>query len=215
MRSAGFWSVVLAWTAVGCAPETAPPQWEFDSSIRALTVAPNGDIWWAGSAGLVGHHADGAWTLDTLRSPDGDTPVFRSIAVTDEAAFVLSIASPALLYRKMHTEATWSVVYTNTDSLAFLTACTFGTTGRALPWAIRWLMRCYHHPGRRATWSAVSCEDLPPAEEAAFAASNGNIALFGDEVWIASGGVASRIFARRIEGELGKWSRRPLCREGR
>jgi len=112
MRNVGLWLIVLLWAAVGCAPETTPVQWEFESSIRALTVAPNGDVWWAGSAGLVGHKADGAWTVDTLRSPDGDTPAFRSIAVTDEAAFVLSIASPALLYRKMHTEATWSVVYT-------------------------------------------------------------------------------------------------------
>ena len=112
MRNDGLRLIVWLWAAVGCAPQTTPVQWEFESSIRALTVAPNGDVWWAGSAGLVGHKADGAWTVDTLRSPDGDTPAFRSIAVTDEAAFVLSIASPALLYRKMHTEATWSVVYT-------------------------------------------------------------------------------------------------------
>ena len=135
MRNAGLWLVVIVCGAVGCTPETAPLQWEFDSSIRALTVAPDGDIWWAGSGGLVGHHGDGTWTVDTLRSPDGATPAFRSIAVTDEAAFVLSIASPALLYRKMHTDDIWSVVYTNTDSLAFLTACTSGTLGRALPWA--------------------------------------------------------------------------------
>ena len=65
------WLMILAWAAVSCAPETTPVQWEFDSSIRALTVAPNGDVWWAGSGELVGHHADGAWTVDTLRSPGG------------------------------------------------------------------------------------------------------------------------------------------------
>ena len=138
MRVAGFCTVVLAWLAVGCAPENAPKQWDFDSSIRALTVAPDGAVWWAGSAGLVGRHENGAWTVDTLRSPDGGTPAFRSIAVTEDAAFVLSIASPALLYRKPHTDDHWSLVYMNPDSLAFSTACTFGTIGRALPWAIRW-----------------------------------------------------------------------------
>ena len=145
-------------------------------------MAPNGDVWWAGSAGFVGHYADGAWAVDTLRSPDGDTPAFRSIAVTDEAAFVLSIASPALLYRKRHTDDTWSVVYSNTDSLAFFDSMHFwdNQEGIAMGDPLGGCLSVIITRDGGATWSAVSCEELPAAEEAAFAASNGNIALLGD-----------------------------------
>jgi photosystem II stability/assembly factor-like uncharacterized protein len=65
-----------------------------------------------------------------------------------------------------------------------------------------------------ATWSEVSCEDLPPAEEAAFAASNGNIALLGDEVWIASGGVASRIFRSPDRGRTWEVVETPIVQGG-
>ena len=180
MRSVVFSLLVVAWAAVGCTPETAPAQWDFDSSIRALTVAPNGDVWWAGSKGLVGHHVNGSWTVDTLRSPDGGTPAFRSIAVTDEAAFVLSIASPALLYRKPHTDDSWSVVYTNTDSLAFFDSMRFwdNREGIAMGDPLGGCLSVIITRDGGTTWSEVSCRDLPPAEEVAFAASNGNIALF-------------------------------------
>ena len=65
-----------------------------------------------------------------------------------------------------------------------------------------------------ATWSAVSCEDLPTAEEAAFAASNGNIVLLGDEVWIASGGVASRIFRSSDRGRTWEVVETPILQGG-
>ena len=216
MRNAGLWLMALAWTAVGCAPETTPAQWEFDSSIRALTVAPNGDAWWAGSGGLVGHQSDGAWAVDTLRNPNGDTPAFRSIAVTDEATFVLSIASPALLYRKPHTDDTWSVVYTNTDSLAFFDSMHFwdNREGIAMGDPLGECLSVIITRDGGATWLAVSCEDLPPAEEAAFAASNGNIALLGDEVWIASGGVASRIFRSPDRGRSWEVLETPIVQGG-
>ena len=50
-------------------------------------------------------------------------------------------------------------------------------------------------------WELLGCSNLPDAEvsqdgqkEAAFAASNGNLVLQGDDVWMATGGVASRIY---------------------
>lgn len=216
MRVAGFCTVVLAWLAVGCAPENAPRQWDFDSSIRALTVAPDGAVWWAGSAGLVGRHENGAWTVDTLRSPDGGTPAFRSIAVTEDAAFVLSIASPALLYRKPHTDDHWSLVYMNPDSLAFFDSMHFwdNREGIAMGDPLGGCLSVIVTRDGGASWSAVSCADLPPAEEAAFAASNGNITLLGDEVWIASGGVASRIFRSSDRGRTWDVVETPIVQGG-
>ena len=46
------------------------------------------------------------------------------------------------------------------------------------------------------TWRKIDCGQLPPAAEgeAAFAASNSNISVYGDHAWIVSGGAKSRVF---------------------
>ncbi|AUC80994.1 hypothetical protein [Lacinutrix sp. Bg11-31] len=53
------------------------------------------------------------------------------------------------------------------------------------------------------TWSKLSCDVLPEAikDEAAFAASDTNIAIVGDETWVATGGGASRIMYSPDKGE--------------
>ena len=51
-------------------------------------------------------------------------------------------------------------------------------------------------------WYKVPCEQLPNTVigEAAFAASDTNISIVGDHVWIASGGVVSRVFYSSDKG---------------
>ena len=46
------------------------------------------------------------------------------------------------------------------------------------------------------TWGKIDCEYLPKiaAGEAAFAASNTNIAIVGENAWIVTGGLKSRVF---------------------
>ncbi len=46
------------------------------------------------------------------------------------------------------------------------------------------------------TWNKLSCDQLPGAAEgeAAFAASNSNIAVEGEKAWILSGGAAFKSF---------------------
>lgn len=215
-----LWTVCAAIVFVtGCGSESVEPrEWSFDSSIRALTVAQDGTVWWAGSRGLVGHSADrgNTWHVDTLLRPDGTIPAFRSVAVTGEAAFVLSIESPALLYRKLHSESTWSVVYENADSLAFFDSMQFwdDREGMAMGDPLDGCLSVIITRDGGATWREVPCSDLPPAEEAAFAASNGNIALYGDEAWIASGGVASRVFHTADRGRTWEVVETPIVQGG-
>ena len=64
-----------------------------------------------------------------------------------------------------------------------------------------------------ATWSAVSCEDLPPAEEAAFAASNGTSHCSGMRCGLLQAGWLHG-FLLAGSGRTWEVSRRPLCREG-
>src|SRR5690606_30831511 len=52
-------------------------------------------------------------------------------------------------------------------------------------------------------WEKLKCDLLPKVErgEAAFAASNSNIALFGDHAWIATGGKRARVFHSADKGK--------------
>jgi photosystem II stability/assembly factor-like uncharacterized protein len=52
------------------------------------------------------------------------------------------------------------------------------------------------------TWQKLSCEILPEVQEgeAAFAASNSNIAIYDDHVWIVSGGKKARVFHSENRG---------------
>ncbi|WP_340154758.1 oxidoreductase [uncultured Winogradskyella sp.] len=53
------------------------------------------------------------------------------------------------------------------------------------------------------TWTKLFCDDLPRAKEgeAAFAASDTNIAIVGDHTWVATGGKASRILYSPNKGK--------------
>ena len=199
--------------------------WEFESSIRALAVGLDGSVWWAGSNGLIGHSDDDGthWAVDTVRLADGKLPAFRSIAVTDSAVFALTIASPAVLFRRELSDSVWMPVYTNADSLAFFDSMQFwdNLEGIAMGDPIDDCLSILITRDAGRTWAAVPCEALPPvvedefgAREAAFAASNGNIALWGDEAWVVSGGVASRVFRTTDRGRTWGVVETPIVQGG-
>ncbi|MBE9490517.1 MAG: oxidoreductase, partial [Bacteroidetes bacterium] len=56
------------------------------------------------------------------------------------------------------------------------------------------------------TWNKLSCNELPKAKEgeAAFAASDTNIAIVGDNTWVATGGKASRVLFSPDKGKTWK-----------
>ena len=62
------------------------------------------------------------------------------------------------------------------------------------------------------TWQKTPCEVLPPAleGEAAFAASDTNIAIVGDETWIATGGLRVVFYILRIKDGLGDVFETPI-----
>ena len=62
------------------------------------------------------------------------------------------------------------------------------------------------------SWNKIKCEDLPEAVEgeAAFAASNSNIAVQGENAWILTGGMSSRIWHTADKGMTWKVYDTPL-----
>ncbi|PHN07345.1 WD40/YVTN/BNR-like repeat-containing protein [Flavilitoribacter nigricans] len=178
----------------------------FASSIRALEVVNDSTVWFAGSGGVYGYTQDGGqnWYTDSLRW-DSLQPHFRAIAVTDEAVFLLSIASPALLFRSTDRGQSWQLAYREDDPAAFYDAMTFWDEQHGIAMGDPTdgcLSVIITRDGGR-TWRKVDCEDLPAAEEgeAAFAASNSNISVYGDHAWIVSGGARARVLHTPDRGQ--------------
>ncbi len=181
--------------------------WEVPSSIRALEVVSESEVWYAGSNGRIGVTRDGgkSWQHDSLRLTDGTAPALRSLAVTSRAAHALTIASPAVLFRSTDYGAHWDSVYTEHHEDVFYDSMAFwdDEEGIAMGDAIDGCLSILMTRDGGLTWVKKRCDELPPSipGEAAFAASNGNIALAGDQVWIATGGKASRIFHSSDRGQ--------------
>ena len=176
------------------------------ASIRALEVVNDSTVWFAGSEGIYGYTEDDGrhWHIDSLRW-DTLRPHFRAIAVTDSAVFLLSIASPALLFRSPDRGQSWRLVYREDDPAAFYDAMAFwdDQAGIAMGDPTDGCLSVIRTRDGGLTWRKLNCAQLPPAVagEAAFAASNSNIAVHGDQAWIVSGGARARAFHTPDRGD--------------
>lgn len=219
---------VLPVSCVSQAEQPSYVQWEVPCSVRALEVASDETVWYAGSEGCVGQFKDSQWeTLQVLEmgaENDSTRLAFRSLASAAEGSpvYALGIGSPALLYRleaglEMGVVADASglsaaLVHRVDDSSAFFDAMIslgerrFIAMGDPIDSVGGGCLAVLRSEDDGATWSRVPCENLPEVlpGEAAFAASNSNLASAGDTVWMVSGGGASRVF-RSLDAGL-HWS---------
>lgn len=177
-------------------------EFKIDStSIRSLVAIDSLRMYYAGSNGCVGFTNNGGntWHKKQLKYQDSITPNFRSIAfnANTNLVYLLSIANPALLYQYNFSDA-W-VVYEEKHPKVFYDSMKFfdEKNGIAMgdPTEGNCLSIILTNDGGN-TWSKTPCKDLPKVEEgeAAFAASNTNIKVLGNTVWIATGGIKSRVF---------------------
>ena len=190
------------------------------SSIRAIEAIDDQKVWFAGSNGLVGHTKDGGttWDIDTISHKDKPLE-FRSIVVTADAVFILSVASPALLYRSQNEGQTWELVYEDSDSLAFYNAMTFwnGKEGIAVGDPQEGCLSVIKTQDGGETWTKIDCDVLPATAdgEAGFAASNTNVVVQGDHVWLVSGGKKARVFHSRDRGQSWEVFETPIVQGGK
>ncbi len=169
-------------------------------SIRAIAPLDRQRVWFAADKGMVGLIDQGVPKLASIKYDDRPLH-FRSIGKTSKAVFVLSIANPAVLYKidfdgkeATHIED----VYLETGDEVFYDAMAFwnDVDGIAMGDPIGGCLSILITHDGGNTWSKIPCTQLPPVEkaEAAFAASNSNIAVYGDHAWIATGGKRARVF---------------------
>jgi photosystem II stability/assembly factor-like uncharacterized protein len=139
---------------------------------------------------------------------DSIKPNFRSLSARNSAGFGMSIASPAKIYRLDDSSEKIKIVYQENHEKAFYDSLEFWNDNEGI--AIgdptdNCLSIIITRDGGN-TWTKLSCDNLPKAMEgeAAFAASDTNIAIVGDKTWVATGGKSSRVMYSPDKGKT--WS---------
>lgn len=185
---------------------TIEPFFSDSLSIRAIAPVDATAVWFAANNGKVGLIDGKTPKLATIQYEDS-VLAFRAIAKTTNAVFVLSIANPAVLYKigvKDKQATNIEEVYLEEGESVFYDAMAFWNDqeGIAMGDPTDGCLSVIVTKDGGNTWTKTPCADLPKTEkgEAAFAASNSNIALYGDHAWMVSGGKRARIFHSADKG---------------
>ncbi len=192
------------------------------TSIRAIKVFNEHTMYYAGSNGIIGMTTDGGknWGKLIIKSPTNKKPAFRSLAYNNKNLFALSIGNPALLYKiplhrtkkdsiKNFTDWFYKLIYQEHHEKVFYDSMQFfdnGKDGIAIGDPTENCPSIIITKDGGNTWKKIPCSQLPKFKEgeAFFAASNTNIKIIEDIVWIASGGKKSRILKSTDKGKTWK-----------
>lgn len=181
-----------------------------DLSIRALEILAEDSIAIAFNKGfgIIKKRGKGysgnRFLFQDIPAVLGDSVIpslaFRSIAATENKLFAMSIGNPATLIslENANSKPSLKIVYSETNDKVFYDSMAFWNEneGIAIGDPTDNCMSIVVTADAGKNWQKLSCFDLPEAipGEAAFAASDTNIKLLGDNVWILSGGMASRVY---------------------
>lgn len=190
------------------------PILENDSlSIRAIEIIGNNLAFAANNATFGMYNFDNrTWRTNTQRY-DTLVPEFRAVASTDNDFFMLSVGSPALLYKTGDSGA-MELVYKEEHEKAFYDAMAFWNNeeGIAMGDPTDDCISIIITRDGGNTWEKLNCDILPKVMEgeAAFAASNSNIAFHGNNTWILTGGMKSRVYFSPDKGNTWEVYNTPL-----
>lgn len=182
-----------------------------DSTLSIRTIQEiDSDVYYGAQNGKTGIILEDGSRVTDLYRYDSIYPSFRSSAFNGKNLFYLSIESPALIYKLDYHKnnkvyLNHNLVYTETHPKAFYDAMDFWNDqeGIAIGDPTDDCMSIIITRDGGDAWAKLSCNDLPKAREgeAAFAASDTNIAIVGDHTWVATGGKASRILYSPDKGK--------------
>ncbi|MEO8233862.1 MAG: oxidoreductase [Flavobacterium sp.] len=184
-------------------------------SCRAILI-DNNKLWYAANNGNYGFISlNSPAKFETKINKENDKIEFRSIAQTSKYIFILSVANPALLYRISKEGIKSELVYQENNEKVFYDSMQFfndnegiaiGDPNEDCPSMIKTI------DGGK-TWKKILCNKLPKFAngEAFFAASNTNLIIKNNNVWMVSGGKKSRVFYSADKGETWKTSETPIA----
>lgn len=180
-----------------------------DQQLRGLDAVDRDVAWVSGSAGGVWRTTDGGASWQDVSPPGADGLLFRDVEATDAThAQVLAIgeADASRIYRTTDGGATWQRTFTNDDPAAFYDCLAFwpgGKYGVAMSDPVDGKFRIIETRDSGASWQLVDPAGMPAAVDGEFGfAASGTclVTAGGRDVWLASGGGASRIFHSRDRG---------------
>ncbi|MDI1255791.1 MAG: oxidoreductase [Flavobacterium sp.] len=183
-------------------------------SIRAILIDAN-KVWYAANNGKYGYY-----DLKTQKSFSGHVSKdtlsleFRSIAQTSKHIFIAAIGNPGLVYRISKDGSKINLVYQEINEKVFYDSMQFwnDNEGIAMGDPTEDCLSIIITRDGGATWKKLSCDQMPKVifNEAAFAASNTNIIIKGDNTWLVSGGMQSRVFFSADKGNSWKVYNTPI-----
>jgi photosystem II stability/assembly factor-like uncharacterized protein len=167
------------------------------SSIRAIEIVNDTSVVYAGSLGDLGIVTSSGKLISTQKIiTDTIIPHFRALSYTKKAVFALNVGNPALLYKYQNNKI--DIVYKEEHEKVFYDCMKFfdELNGIAMGDPTDDCLSILITRDGGNSWGKIDCEDLPKIKngEAAFAASNTNIAIIGENAWISTGGIKSRVF---------------------
>lgn len=158
-------------------------------SIRAIELF-EGSLGFAGNQGLFGTiDLHSGKVLNARQKYKDLSPEFRAVAHTKEDFFMLSIGSPALLY-KTGSAGSMEIVYKEDGEGVFYDSMIFWNEkdGIGVGDVVGSCLSIIITRDGGRSWDKIPCTQLPTAieGEGLFAASNTNIAVVGDKCWIGT-----------------------------
>lgn len=159
-------------------------------SIRTIEIMGGNNVAFAANKGAFGliNPQNGQVKVNTQQY-DSIVPEFRATAHNSSDFFMLSIGSPALLY-KTGDQGEMQLVYREEDEQVFYDAMTFWNDqeGIAVGDCMNGCLSIIITRDGGYSWNKIPCSSLPKAEkgEGAFAASNTNIKVLGNKAWIGT-----------------------------
>ena len=175
-----------------------------DSNLRGVAVVVRGGsttVWATGSQGTIARSVDGGKSWQPVHIAGAENLDFRGVQTFDGAkVYVMSSGEgeQSRIYKSTDGGDTWTLQYTDKRKSFFLDALVCADDAHCFalgdPVDGKFLLL-------RTTdgihWKELSQERMPAAlpHEAAFAASNSSLLLYGkSELYFATGGSAARVF---------------------
>lgn len=175
-----------------------------DFSVRAIHI-DNNKVWYAADNGKYGYYDLGTKvSYQKVLTYDNFKPEFRSISSNGRYIFLLSVGSPALLYKIEKNGSKVEIVYKETHKKAFYDSMQFWNEkeGIAMGDPTDDCLSVIVTRDSGETWQKIPCKNLPKTVEgeAAFAASNTSLIVNGNFTWMVSGGKNARVFFSSDKG---------------
>ncbi len=185
------------------------------SNIRAIKAIDENTLYFADAKGNIGKTSNSGktWELIPVKYSEKITPNFRSIDVVKDTVFALSIGNPGLLFKIYGKKI--RLVYKEEHPKVFYDALQFfpdGKHGIAVGDPTEDCPSILVTSDYGNTWHKTPCNQLPKFEkgEAFFAASNTNIKIIEDNIWVVSGGTKARVLKSENKGETWEIHNTPI-----